>query len=113
VHASNEDKDYDINDTFYKELEQVFDQFPRYHMKILLGNFIAKVGSKDIFKLISGNDNRVGVVTFATSKKSVKSTTFPYHNIHKHTWTSPDGVTHNQIENVLTDRRWYSNILDV
>jgi len=54
-------------------------------MKILLGDFNAKVGSKDIFKLISGNDNRVGVVTFATSKKSVKSTTFPHCNFHKHT----------------------------
>jgi hypothetical protein len=30
-----------------------------------------------------------------TSKKSVKSTTFPHHDIHKHTRTSPDGVTHN------------------
>jgi hypothetical protein len=29
VHASNEDKYDDINDSFYKDLEQVFDQFPR------------------------------------------------------------------------------------
>jgi hypothetical protein len=43
VHAPTEDKD-DIKDSFYKELEQVFDQFPRYRMKILLGDFNAKVG---------------------------------------------------------------------
>jgi hypothetical protein len=42
VHAPTEDKDDDIKDSFYKELEQVFDQFPRYNMKILLGNFNAK-----------------------------------------------------------------------
>jgi hypothetical protein len=36
VHAQTEDKDDDIEDSFYEELEQVFDQFPRYHMKILL-----------------------------------------------------------------------------
>jgi hypothetical protein len=30
-----EDKDDDIKDSFYKELEQVFDQFPRYLMKTL------------------------------------------------------------------------------
>jgi exonuclease III len=35
VHAPTEDKDDDIKDSFYEELEQVFDQFPRYHMKIL------------------------------------------------------------------------------
>jgi hypothetical protein len=29
VHAPTEDKDDDIKDSFYEELEQVFDQFPR------------------------------------------------------------------------------------
>jgi hypothetical protein len=28
----------------------VFDKFPDYHMKILLGEFNAKVGREDIFK---------------------------------------------------------------
>jgi exonuclease III len=36
VHAPTEDKDDDIKDSFYEELEQVFEQFLRYHMKILL-----------------------------------------------------------------------------
>jgi hypothetical protein len=94
-------------DSFYKELEQVFDQFPRYHMKIMLGDFIAKVGREDIFKPIIGNeslhevsnDNGVRVINFANSKNViVKSTTFPHREINKHTWTSPDGVIHNQIE---------------
>jgi hypothetical protein len=73
-------------------------------MKILLGDFSAKVGREDIFKPIIGNesfceannDNGVRVVNFVTLKNViVKSTTFPHHDIHKHTWTSPDGVTHN------------------
>jgi hypothetical protein len=34
------------------------------------------------------------VVNFATSKNLVvKSTMFPHRNIHKYTWTSPDGNT--------------------
>jgi hypothetical protein len=105
VHAPTEDKDDDIKDSFYEELEQVFYQLPRYNMKILLGDVNSKVGRDDIFKPIIGNEslheasneNRVRVVNFAALKNLiVKSTTFPHRNIHKHTWTS-DGVTHNQI----------------
>jgi len=59
-------------------------------------------------------DNGVKLVNFATLKNLVvKSTMFPHRNIHKYTWTSPDGKTHNQIEHVLIDRRWLSGVLDV
>jgi hypothetical protein len=54
------------------------------------------------------------VVNFATSKNLVvKSTMFPHCNIHKYTWTSPDGQTHIQIDHVSTDRRRHLSILGV
>jgi endonuclease/exonuclease/phosphatase family metal-dependent hydrolase len=114
VHAPTEDKDDDIKDSFHEEVEDVFDQFPRYHTKIFLGDFNTKLGREDIFKSIIGNeslhetsdDNGVRVVNFATSKNLiVKSTTFPHREIHKQTRTSPDDVTHNQIDHVLIDKR--------
>ena len=89
------------------ELEQVFGHFPRYHMKNLLEDFNAKVGRENIFKTTIGNeslhqdsnDNGVRIVNFGTSKNLVvKSTMFPHRKIHKCTWTSPDGQTHNQID---------------
>jgi exonuclease III len=95
MHAPPEDKDDVIKGSFYGELEQVYDQFPRYHMKILKGDFNAKAGREDIFKPIIGNeslheasnDNGIRVVNFATSKNLiVKSTTFPRRDIHKNTW---------------------------
>ena len=44
VHAPSEDKDDDIKDSFYEEMERLFNQLPMYHMKILLGDFNAIVG---------------------------------------------------------------------
>jgi len=53
------------------------------------------------------------IVNFATSKSLVvKSMMFLHQNIHRCTWTSPDGKTHNQIGHILIDRRWHSGILD-
>jgi hypothetical protein len=43
VHAPTGDKCDDTKDSFYEKLEGVFDQFLKYHMKILLGDFNAKV----------------------------------------------------------------------
>jgi hypothetical protein len=111
-----------VKDSFYEELERVFDKFPKYRMKILLGDVNAKVGKEDIFKPKIGNEslheisnyNGVRLVHFATSVNlRVKSTMFPLRNIHKYTWTSPDGKTHNQIDHIMVDRRRHSNVLDV
>jgi hypothetical protein len=122
VHAPTEDKIDDVKDSFYEELECIFDKFHKYYMKILFGDFIARVGRKDIFKTTIGNeslhqisnDNGVRVVNFATSENLiVKSMMFPHRNIHKYTWTSPDGNTRSQIDHILIDRQSHSSVLDV
>jgi endonuclease/exonuclease/phosphatase family metal-dependent hydrolase len=122
VHALTEDKIYYAKDSCYKEMERVFDKFPKYYMKILLGNFNAKEGREDIFKLTIGNENLheictdigVKVVNFATSKNLiVKNMMFSHCKIRKYTWTSPDWKTHNQIDHILVDRQRHSNVLHV
>jgi len=122
VHASSEEKSDEAKDSFYEELEQVFDHFLKYHMKMLLEDFNAKVERENIFKSTIGqdslhqdsNDSGVRLVNFATSQSlEVKSTMFPHRNIHKYTWTSPDSKTHKHIDHVLIDRRWHSSALDV
>jgi hypothetical protein len=112
---------HDVKDN-YEELERVFDIFPKYHTRILLGDYNAEVGREEIFKPTIGNeslqensnDNGVRLINFAASKNlRLKSTMFPHHNIHKCTWMSPDGKTHTEINHILVDRRKHSNILDV
>jgi hypothetical protein len=43
----------------------------------------------------------------------IASTCFPHKDIHKITWTSPDGNTSNQVDHALTETRTASNILHV
>jgi hypothetical protein len=73
-----------VKESFYEELERIFDKFPKYYMKMLL-DFNAKVGGEGIFKQTIGseslheinNDNGVRIVNFATSTKlAVRSTMF-------------------------------------
>jgi hypothetical protein len=57
VQALIEDKSDDRKDSFHEELERVFNQFPLYHMRVVLGDFSAKVGREDIFSLTIGNES--------------------------------------------------------
>jgi hypothetical protein len=57
VHAPTEDKTDDVKDSFYEELECVFDKCPKYHTNILLGDFNAKLGKEGIFKPTIGNES--------------------------------------------------------
>jgi hypothetical protein len=92
VHIPCEGKSGDVKDSFYEELGRVFDQYARYDMKILLGEFNTKVGREDIFKQAIGNESSheicnedgIRMVNFATSENLFfKSTMFPHRNINK------------------------------
>jgi hypothetical protein len=50
IHAPTLDKIYDLKDSFYDELEHIFNKFPKCNKKILLREFNAKVGREDFLK---------------------------------------------------------------
>ena len=88
----------------------------------MVGDFNAKLGRDNIFKLTIGNeilhqvgnDNGIRILNFATSRiLVVKSTMFLHRNVRKYNRTCPNGKTHKQIDHILIDRRWHSSILDV
>jgi hypothetical protein len=54
-----------VKDSLYKELECIFVKFPKYHMKILLGDLNAKVGREAISKLTIGNGSLHKISTTA------------------------------------------------
>jgi hypothetical protein len=79
VRASCENKGDGVKNSLCEELAPVFDQLPRYDMKIFWGDFNAKAGREDIFKPTVrnespheiSNDNGGRAVNFATSKSLV------------------------------------------
>ena len=122
VHAPTEDKDSEDKEAFYEKLLDVYDGAPNRDIKIILGDFNAKVGREVFYRPTIGkyslhqtsNDNGTRVIDFAVSRNMVLSSTyFEHKNIHKATWVSPDGQTKNQIDHVLIDGRHCSNVLDV
>ena len=56
-HAPSEEKSDDLTDSFYVELQHFFYHFPKYHAKIIFGDFNEKVGRENIFKLTIGNES--------------------------------------------------------
>jgi hydroxypyruvate isomerase len=57
VHAPTEDKIDHVNGRFYEKLECLIGKFHKHHMKILLEDFNANVGSEYFFKPRIGNEN--------------------------------------------------------
>jgi hypothetical protein len=78
VQAPSEYKSDDTKDSSYVELECIFSQFPKYHMKILLEIRIKSSGIRYF-------DNGVRVINFVTLEIWLaKSAIFPHGNIHKY-----------------------------
>jgi len=79
AHAPTEKKSGDSKDSFYEAVGHVYIHFPKYHLKIQIGDCRAKLGRGDIFKPTienlslhqDHNDNGVRKVNFATSKNLI------------------------------------------
>ena len=80
-------KTEEIKEEFYNLLEQNINQIAMSDIKIILGDFNAKVGKESIYKPTIGNE--IKMIQFAISNGlNVRSTMFPHKDIHKQTWYS-------------------------
>jgi hypothetical protein len=121
VHAPTE-KDDEQKYTFYDKLERLYMKSPKHDIKIVLGDFNAKVGKEQdvtlnvgMFSLHEGtNNNGWRMVDFAIARKmAISSTLFQHKRIHQETWRSPDGLKSNHIDHVMIDSQHTTDILDV
>ena len=101
--------------------EQNINQIAKSDIKIILEIAMQKLVKK-INKTTIGNEslhnetnsNRIKMIQFVIFKVlNVRSTKFPYKDIHKETWYSADGRTVNQIDHVLISNRFRSAITNI
>ena len=106
VHAPTEEKD-----DFYKDLERIYMKVPKHDIKVVMGDFNAKVGKEPGLAPNVGkyslheetNNNGWRMIDFAITKNmAISSTLFQHERIHKETWRSLD-ETSNQTDHVMID----------
>ena len=107
---------------FYEQLQSVLDKAPKRDIKIVMGDMNAKVGSDNTGReLIMGrhgtgdqNENGEMFTEFcAFNDLVIGGTLFPHRDIHKTTWTSPNGKTENQIDHITINRKWRRSLHNV
>jgi hypothetical protein len=122
VHAPTEEKDEIHKDDFYEDLERIYMKAPKHDIKVVMGDFNAKVGKEPGLAPNVGkyslheetNNNGWRMIDFAITKNmAISSMLFQHKRIHKETWSSPDGTTSNQTDLVMIDSRHATDILDV
>ena len=122
VHAPTELKDDEIKEAFYSELERVYDSLPTSDVRIILGDFNAQIGKEQCFHSVAGfyslhsisNDNGSRLAGFALSSGlMIRSTQFQRRDIYKVTWNSNDKKSRSQIDHVLIDKVFSTNISNV
>ncbi|KAK2705018.1 hypothetical protein QYM36_017163 [Artemia franciscana] len=121
-YAPTNEADDDVKDSFYETLQAVTKDIPKHDVLCVVGDLNAKVGADrkycpevlGLHGLGQINKNGALLADFALSNDLVVGgTLFEHKNVHKYTWTSPDGSTRNQIDHFLIARRWCTSLLDV
>ena len=107
VHQRIYEADKETKDSFYHMLQRVTEEIPWHDMIMMMADWNAKIGA-----LKKGEDgvvdrrseNGVGFVSFwATNNLAIISTMFPHTNMHKYTWTAPNGRVRKQIDHVAVN----------
>ena len=122
VYAPTNEADEETKDSFYDLLQRVTDEIPRHDMIMMMGDWNAKIGAPQegeggvVGRHGLGDErseNGVRFVSFcAANSLAIVSTMFPHKNIHKYTWTAPNGRVRNQIDHVAVNGKFKRSVRD-
>ena len=95
---------------------------PAHDMLLVIGDLNARVGNDNAGRESNMGTHRCGLMNdngqrlcelCEKNKLLIGGTNFHHKEIHKKTWTSPDGATTSQIDHVLVNKKWRSLMQDV
>ena len=108
---------------FYNQLQQVFNETHDHDLVITMGDLNAKIGYQmpgeegvEGQHALEGQRSDNGerfVALCMENNMAITMTQYPHKNIHKYTWTSPDGRTKNQIDHIAINGKFCRSITDV
>lgn len=123
VHAPHNETSEADKDAYYEALSKTYDELPAHDIKIVIGDFNAKVGREEVYRPTIGkyslhdttNENGQRMVFYAAERNLVvKSTFFKHKPRHLATWKHPNvNFPPNQIDHILVSGRNFSDIIDV
>ena len=119
IYAPTLDKDDDVHDEFYEQLQATMESIKRSDYLIVLGDFNAILGNEKV-PCVTGshgtgirNNSGQRLLEFCSANDLfVTNTGFRHHLRRKTTWISPDGRTKNEIDYILIRSRFKSSALN-
>jgi endonuclease/exonuclease/phosphatase family metal-dependent hydrolase len=111
--APTEDKEEEIKEQFYEELQRTQDRVPKHDVTIILGDMNAKLEKEKVIRQVVSrhtlhnisNENGEMVANHAISNDMfLISTNFQHKKVHIGMWTSPDHQTINQIDHIMISK---------
>ena len=123
-YAPTEEAEEEIKNEFYEQLQAIIENIPAHDMLLVLGDMNARTGSintnrerimgKEGLSAYPMNDNGERMCDLCEHNGLVVGgTLFRHKDIHKVTWTSPDGNTKPQIDHIMINGKWRSSLQDV
>lgn len=122
MYAPTNDAEPEVKDDFYEELHTVNDKVPLHDILVVMVDLNAKIrkcyhGEEGIVgkNVLRGDRSENGerFVSFcALNNLAITSTMLLHKDIHKYTWTSPDGLHKNQIDHIAINSKFKRSVRD-
>jgi hypothetical protein len=121
-YAPTEAAETEIKQSFYAQLQEVYNKTKKKDIAIIMGDLNAQVGNDNLgFEEVMGkhghgrmNENGGLFIEWcAANEMVIGGTLFPHKKIHTISRISPDKMTQNQIDHIAINRKWRTSLMDV